>query len=197
MINMNGRRVGVFIDVQNMYYSARNLFNKKVNFAGIVNELTAGSQLIRARAYTIATEEGQEEAFFAALHAEGIEVIAKNLLEYHSGAKKGDWDVGITVDIIRSLDILDEVILISGDGDFAPLVEYIKHRGRIAHVASFRESTSGLLVDAVDVYSNLSDDPEISLIADRRPPQRRSLHPRGPRAPRQDLEPIEPQNGQG
>lgn len=168
MLATNARRVGVFIDVQNMYYSARNLFQKKVNFSNIVKETVGDAQLIRAMAYTISTKSGEEEAFFEALEKSGIEVISKELLEYDSGQKKGDWDVGITTDIIRSLDMLDVVVLVSGDGDFTPLADYVRSRGRIFHVASFRESTSTMLVESCDFYTNLSADKRKFLIANRR-----------------------------
>lgn len=160
------RRVGIFIDVQNMYYSARNIYGSKVNFGNIVKAGIAHQQLVRAIAYTISTKTGDELPFFEALHKMGIEVNMKELLEYEGGQKKGDWDVGITIDIVRMLDMLDVVVLISGDGDFVPLGEYVKNRGRIFHVISFRESTSSKLVDCADVYTNLSDDLNTFLIRD-------------------------------
>lgn len=162
------RRVGVFIDVQNMYYSARNIFNRKVNFSNIVEKSVGEADLIRAIAYTISTKTGDESAFFEALRKKGIEVASKELLEYNSGVKKGDWDVGITIDIVRMLDMLDVVVLVSGDGDYVPLANYVKSRGRIMHVASFRESTSTALVAAVDIYTNLSDDQKTYLIPERK-----------------------------
>lgn len=160
------RRVGVFIDVQNMYYSARNIYGSKVNFGNIVKAGINNQQLVRAIAYTISTKTGDELPFFEALHKMGIEVNMKELLEYEGGQKKGDWDVGITVDIIRMLDMLDVVVMVSGDGDYVPLGEYVKNRGRIFHVVSFRESTSSKLVDCADVYTNLSDDLNTFLIRD-------------------------------
>ncbi len=160
------RRVGVFIDVQNMYYSARNIYGSKVNFGNIVKAGINNQQLVRAIAYTISTKTGDELPFFEALHKMGIEVNMKELLEYEGGQKKGDWDVGITVDIIRMLDMLDVVVMVSGDGDYVPLGEYVKNRGRIFHVVSFRESTSSKLVDCADIYTNLSDDLNTFLIRD-------------------------------
>jgi uncharacterized LabA/DUF88 family protein len=150
------RRVGVFIDVQNMYYSARNMYGSKVNFGNIVKAGIDNQQLVRAIAYTISTKTGDELPFFEALHKMGIEISGKELLEYEGGQKKGDWDVGITV----------VVVLVSGDGDYVPLGEYIKNRGRVFHVVSFRESTSSKLVDCADVYTNLSDNLGAYLIRD-------------------------------
>ena len=166
MLDLSHRRVGVFIDVQNMYYSARNIYGSKVNFGNIVLKTIGNQRLVRAVAYTVSTKTGDELPFFEALHKMGIEVNTKELLEYDSGHKKGDWDVGITVDIIRMLDMLDVVILVSGDGDYVPLGEYIKNRGRVFHVASFRESTSSKLVEAADEYTNFSDDLDSFLIKD-------------------------------
>lgn len=164
MLHTSDRRVGVFIDVQNMYYSARNLFNRKVNFSNIVKDTVGDGKLIRAIAYTISTKGGEEEAFFEALRKTGIEVMSKELLEFHGGNKKGDWDVGITIDVVRMLDMLDVVVLVSGDGDFVALSDYVRSRGRIFHVASFRESTSSILLDSVDQYTNLSENKRKFLI---------------------------------
>lgn len=176
MLDFSNRRVGVFIDVQNMYYSARNIYGKKVNFSNIAAKTSEGKKLIRAVAYTISTKTGDETPFLAALHHSGIEVNTKELLEYESGHKKGDWDVGIAVDIMKGVDLFDEIILVSGDGDFVALGEYVKSRGRIFHVASFRESTSSKLIECADIYTNFSDDTGVFLIADPsyRPTQHRT-----------------------
>ncbi len=167
-LDYSHRRVAVYIDVQNMYYSACNLFGSKVNFGNIVLKSVGDQKLIRAVAYTISTKGGDETPFFEALHKFGIEINTKELLEYDSGHKKGDWDVGITIDVVRILDTVDAVILVSGDGDYVPLAEYVKNRGRTFHVVSFRESTSSKLVEVADVYTNLSDDKATYLINDPR-----------------------------
>lgn len=169
MLDTSTRRVGVFIDVQNMYYSARNLYNRKVNFPAIVEQSVGNQKLIRALAYTVSTQGGDESAFFDALEKNGIDVIAKDLIEYDSGVKKGNWDVGLAIDVVRMVDMLDVVVIVSGDGDFAPLGDYVRGRGRIFHVASFRESTSSELLDVADVYTNLSDDQKTFLIAESVP----------------------------
>ena len=92
------QRVGVFIDVQNMYYSAKNLFGAKVNFGNIVKEATAGRKLIRAIAYVVSTESKEEQPFFDALYNLGIETKDKPLQIFLGGEKKADWDVGLAVD---------------------------------------------------------------------------------------------------
>lgn len=163
------QRVGVFIDVQNMYYSARYLFGKKVNFGNIVSEAVAGRKLIRAIAYVVRTESQEEIPFFDALYNLGIETREKDLQIYQSGNKKADWDVGLTVDAIRLAPSLDAVVLVSGDGDYVPLVEYLqKSTGKQVELAAFGETSSSRLVDIVDDFIDLSQDKKKFLIPDRR-----------------------------
>ncbi len=164
MISRPDQRVAVFIDTQNMYYSARNVFNRKVSFGNIVKDAVGDRKLVRAIAYVVSTKTGEEAPFFEALQKLGIETKEKELMTYASGLKKADWDVGIAVDAIRILDMVDVVVLVSGDGDFIPLVEYVKNRGRIMEVAAFRETTSTRLTEAVDKYTNLSDNKRRYLI---------------------------------
>ena len=153
------QRVGVFIDVQNLYYSAKNLFGRKVNFGNIVKEAVAGRKLIRAIAYVVRTESKEEQPFFEALYNLGIETREKNLQVFSTGFKKADWDVGLTVDAIRLAPSLDAVILVSGDGDYLPLVEYLqKSSGKQVEVVAFGETTSSRLVEAADDFIDLSVD---------------------------------------
>jgi uncharacterized LabA/DUF88 family protein len=173
MIKHKSQRVGVFIDVQNMYYSAKKLYNMKVNFGEILKEAVADRQLIRAIAYVVKAT-GEEGAFFEALHERGLEPRERPVQVFQDGAKKADWDVGMTVDAIRIGELLDVIVLVSGDGDFVELVEYLKHHGRQVEVLAFRETSSSKLVEAVDSFIDLSQDQNRYLIVDRRAP-------RGPR----------------
>ena len=159
------QRVGVFIDAQNMYHTAKNLFGHKVNFGKIVEDAVAGRKLVRAIAYVISSESGEEQGFFEALNKAGIETKIKDLQVFSSGAKKADWDVAIAVDAITMAPKLDTVILLSGDGDFIPMVEYLQiHSGIQVEVASFGRSSSQKLVEACDDFTDLSDHPEKYLI---------------------------------
>lgn len=158
------QRVGVFIDTQNMYYSARYLFQRKVNFKGIVEDAVAGRKLIRALAYVVRTKDSAEQPFLDALQKSGIETREKDLMEYASGHKKADWDVGLAIDVIHMLDVLDVVVIVSGDGDFIPLVEHIQSRGRIAEVMSFGETTSSAMLRYVDDHTDLSKNKKRYLI---------------------------------
>lgn len=165
MAKFKEQRVGVLVDIQNLYYSARVLFSKKVNFKNVLIDATSGRKLVRAIAYGIKTVEGQEEKFFDALEKQGFEVKTKDLQIFAGGQKKGDWDVGIAVDAIKMSKTLDAVVLISGDGDYIPVVEYIQSTtGCRVESMSFKESTSNKLVEAVDDFTNLSDNKKKFLI---------------------------------
>ncbi len=150
------QRVGVFIDIQNMYYSARALFGKKVNFKKILEEAVSGRLLVRALAYGITTEKAHEGDFHQALSEHGFEVKTKPLQSFIGGQKKGDWDVGIAVDVLSMEPKIDVAVLVSGDGDFIPLIEYAKHKGLRMEIMSFRESASGSLISAADSFTDLS-----------------------------------------
>jgi uncharacterized protein (TIGR00288 family) len=162
------QRVGVFIDVQNMYYSAKNVHGKKVNFGNIVKESVAGRKLIRAIAYVVRTETKEEQPFFEALYNMGIETREKDLQIFQSGMKKADWDVGLAVDAIRLAPSLDAIVIVSGDGDYLPLVEYLQSNGKQVEVAAFGETLSSKLAEAADDVLDLSADKNNFLIEDRR-----------------------------
>ena len=157
------QRVGIFIDVQNLYHSAKNLYRGRVNYKELIKTLVAGRQLIRAVAYVVKSETAVgEAAFFEALEKEGLELRSKDLQIYPDGTKKADWDVGMAVDAIRMAPFLDSVILVTGDGDFCPLVDYLKWGvGRLVEVAAFRRSASGKIQEAADRFINIEEMPRI------------------------------------
>ena len=159
VIKHEDQRVAVFIDTQNLYHSAKNLYGKKVNFGNILKDMVGDRKLIRAIAYVISSESGEEEAFFEALEKVGIEIRTKDLQVFSSGAKKADWDVGLAVDAITIAPRLDAVVIISGDGDFVPLVDYLQiHSGLQVEVATFGRSASALLQESCDEFVDLEDN---------------------------------------
>jgi len=159
------QRVGVLVDIQNLYYSAKVLHKKKVNFGQLLKAGVGERKLIRAIAYGIKTLEGQEEKFFEALGKQGFEVKTKDLQIFPGGAKKGDWDVGIAVDAIKMSKSLDAIILVSGDGDYIPLVQYIQSTtGCRVEGMAFLESTSNKLIETLDDFANLSENKKKFLI---------------------------------
>ena len=168
VIKHKGQRVGMFIDTQNLYHSAKNLYKAKVNFANVVKEAVAGRVLIRAMAYVVSTESGEENAFFDALTKIGIETKVKDLQIFLDGAKKADWDVGMAIDAVAMAPKLDTVILATGDGDFVPLVEYLRYtEGCQVEVISFGKSSSARLKDACDDFIDMSENPRNYLIGYR------------------------------
>jgi uncharacterized LabA/DUF88 family protein len=165
VIKHKEQRVGVFIDTQNLYHSAKNLYHTRVNFGQIVKDAVAGRALIRAVAYVITTESGEEKAFFEALAKMGIETKTKDLQIFAGGAKKADWDVGLAVDAIKMAPKLDAVVIVSGDGDFVPLVEYLRtNEGCQVEVVAFGKSTSGKLIESADGFIDLDQNPRKYLI---------------------------------
>ncbi len=159
------QRVGVFVDVQNLYYSAKHLYKAKVNFATILKEVVRGRKLIRAIAYVIRTDELKEKSFFDALNKIGFEVRAKDLQIFYGGAKKGDWDVGIAMDTIELAPRLDTVILVSGDGDYIPLLQHLRRAlGCRVEVSAFRKSASSKLVEEADSFLDLDKNKNKYLI---------------------------------
>lgn len=169
VIKHSEQRVGVFIDTQNLYHSAKNIYKAKVNFGNVLKEALADRILIRAVAYVITTESGEERGFFDALGKIGIETKTKDLQIFAGGAKKGDWDVGLAVDAIKLAPKLDAVIIISGDGDFVPLIEYLRvNQGCQVEVVSFGKSTSARLIEASDDFLDLDSNPRKFLIPNPR-----------------------------
>lgn len=161
VIKHKNQRVGIFIDTQNLYHSAKNLYGAKVNFGQVVKDGLAGRQPIRVVAYVITTESGEEKGFFDALEKVGIETKTKNLQIFAGGSKKADWDVGLAVDAIKLAPKLDTVILITGDGDFVPLVEYLQiNEGCQVEVVSFGKSSSSKLIEASDDFIDLDSNPQ-------------------------------------
>lgn len=203
------QRVGIFIDVQNLYHSAKHLNHGRgrVNYRELISFLVGERQLVRALAYAVESEAvlaergdtpvaGKEEApkkptraaakkidsegkevettsseknFFAALTDAGIELRLKDLQIFADGSKKADWDVGMAVDAIRTANSLDVIIIVSGDGDFTPLVDYLRWgMGKYVEVAAFRPSTSGKMQTIADRFIDLTTAPGVLARAWRR-----------------------------
>lgn len=168
------QRVAVFIDTQNLYHSARNLYKARVNFDTILKDAVLGRKLVRAIAYVITSETGDEAKFFEALTKIGIETKTKDLQVFSDGSKKADWDIAIAVDSIKMAPRLDAIIIVSGDGDFVPLVEYLKTMTQV-EVVAFSKSASMKLKEVADDFIDLAENPRKYLIGQR--PTRRAHRP--------------------
>src|SRR3989338_9598021 len=170
VIKHKNQRVGIFIDTQNLYHCAKNIYGAKVNFDQVVKDGLLGLSLTRAVAYVITTESGEEKNFFEALGKLGIETKTKPLQIFYGGAKKADWDVALAIDSIKMASKLDSVVIVSGDGDFIPLVEYLRsNQGCQVEVAAFGRSSSGALKEIVDDFLDLGEDPKKFLFLQNKP----------------------------
>ena len=157
------QRVGIFIDIQNLYHSAKNLYGARVNFAELVKKLAKDRKQVRTLAYVVRSDPSTgEEAFFDALEKSGIELRSKDIQVFSSGAKKADWDVGIAVDAIRMASMYDVAIIVSGDGDFLPLVKYLQWGlGKGVEVAAFGRTTNATVREAADTFIDLDSLPKV------------------------------------
>lgn len=151
------QRVTVLVDTQNLYHSAKNLHNSRINFAELMRLCIRDRQVVRALAYVIKTDTPEERSFFDALEKSGLELKVKDLQVFAGGAMKGDWDVGIAVDGISLMHKSDVVVLACGDGDLIPLVKYLQNNGVIVEAVSFGRSTSLKLKEAVNNFIDLDE----------------------------------------
>lgn len=164
MIKHKEQRIAILVDVSNMYHSAKNLYKKRVNYKEVLSATVAGRKLIRATAYVIHTESEEEMPFFDALSQQGFEVKMKDLQIFAGGAKKADWDVGIAIDAIKIASKVDVVVIVSGDGDYLPLVSYLQNTtGCLVEIAGFRQTTSSNLIEESDDFLNLSENKKFLL----------------------------------
>lgn len=158
------QRVLVLFDVQNLYYSCKHFYDTKVNFKEILKTAVSGRKLVRSIAYVIKTEIKDESNFHEALNKIGIEVKAKDIQIFQGGAKKGDWDIGISMDAVRLASKIDTLVLVSGDGDFSELLRYMKSHGVRCEVIAFGQTLSKYLRDEADDIMDLSKNTRKFLI---------------------------------
>ena len=144
-------RDGIFVDVQNIFYAAKS-FNARLDFEKLL-ELSVGKRrLIRAIAYVVQSPDVDQSNFISMLQQKSYEVKRKDLRQRSDGSAKGDWDMGMAIDIMRFVDKLDVVVLVSGDGDFVPLVELVKTLGPRVEVISFTYNTARDLINSADEH---------------------------------------------
>ncbi len=158
------QRVAVFVDVQNMYYSAKNLYQSKVDFGRLLTYAISGRKLVRAFAYVIKADVGAEREFFEALNKIGYEVKEKELQIFYGGAKKGDWDVGLCMDAVRIMSKIDVMVLVSGDGDYTDLLDYARSQGVRTEVIAFGKTGSSRLFAEADFVTDMSETSDKFLI---------------------------------
>ncbi len=156
-LDPNNKRLGIYVDVQNLYYAAKDL-GGKIDYRKLRDWIVAGRTLVRANAYTIINPSipGQEK-FLRALENYGFFLRTKVIKVYFDGNHKGNWDLGMAVDMIEDAPHLDIVAIVTGDSDFAPVVRLLKRLGVSVEVYSFLHTLSQELREAADRFFPLSE----------------------------------------
>lgn len=163
------QRVAVLVDVQNLYYSAKNLYHSRVNFKNILQLILQGRKLTRAIAYAVDTVEETNKVFIEAIHEGGFEIKIKPIQTFADGSKKADWDVGIAMDAIRLGTKVDSIILVTGDGDYVPVVNYLQQsQGCLVEVMAFGRTTNKELREIADEFIDIEDYPDELLFQSRK-----------------------------
>ncbi len=152
------QRLAIFVDVQNMFYSAKNIYDKKLDFAHLLEYVSQGRPVIRAICYVVVAPDADQSSFIQLLEEMGYEVKVKQLIVRPDGTAKGDWDMGLAIDAITLADKVDTIALVSGDGDFEALVHLLKARGVRVEVYGFPSSTAESLRKAANSFYPLGAD---------------------------------------
>lgn len=152
------QKVALFVDVQNMFYSARSLYQSKVDYSKLLTELVGGRSLLRAIAYVVQKPDVDQSAFLEALRRAGYEVRRKDMVLREDGSARGNWDVGMTIDALSLAPRMDAAVLVTGDGDFVPLVEALSAKGCYVEIASFEQTTSNELIRCCHEFITVSPD---------------------------------------
>ncbi len=151
--------VTIFVDVQNIYYTTKQAFSRHFNYNAFWSKATANRKVIKAVAYAIGRGDEKQKQFQNILRAIGFEIKLKPFIQRSDGSAKGDWDVGITLDVIEHAKKSDVVILLSGDGDFDLLVQKVKNDfGKIVEVYGVAELTADSLINAASKFVAIDDE---------------------------------------
>ena len=158
------QRVAVLADAQNLYHSAQSVYSRNVDYSSLLSKAVQDRELVRALAYVIKADATDEETFFEALQDIGFETKIKDIKTFSSGAKKADWDVGMSLDAVTLASHVDVVVLCTGDGDFARLCTHLRHEGVRTEVMGFGQSTAEDLIEAADTFLDLSEREDTFLL---------------------------------
>ena len=149
-------RIAVFVDVQNIYYTCRETFGKSFNYRELMRGLRARGDVLIANAYATQKDDDGQRKFQDALRHTGFDVKLKPYIQRSDGSAKGDWDVGITIDVLDAVDQVDEIVLLSGDGDFDLLLEKIRtDTNTKSTVYGVRNLTARSLIDAANQFKQI------------------------------------------
>ncbi|MCF6434340.1 NYN domain-containing protein [Pseudoalteromonas sp. MMG022] len=152
------KKIALFVDVQNIYYTCKQSLGKNFDYNAFWAHAKQLGDIEYAYAYATYRGDNKQTQFQNILRAIGFEVKLKPYIQRADGSKKGDWDVGITIDMMETAKQVDEVILLSGDGDFAILLAHLRNQyGVSSRVYGAPKLTSQLLMDSCDVFSAIDD----------------------------------------
>ncbi len=150
------KKIAVFVDVQNIYYTTRDAYQKQFNYRLLWQELMAQGDIVIANAYAIQRSDDQQHKFQKALKHIGFDVKLKPYIQRSDGSAKGDWDVGITIDIMEAAPEVDTIILLSGDGDFDLLLMKVQEKyGVTTEVYGVPMLTANSLINSADIYHKI------------------------------------------
>ena len=152
-------RIGIFVDVQNIYYTTRQVYGRQFNYRKLWEKVSAGGEIVIANAYAIDAGDERQLKFQNALKHIGFNVRLKPYIQRRDGSAKGDWDVGIAIDVLDAARNIDTVVLLSGDGDFDLLLERVKTRSNItAEVFGVKELTSNSLIKSASFFHPIEEE---------------------------------------
>ena len=153
------KRIAVFVDVQNIYYTTRQAYARQFNYRKLWQRISAEGEIISATAYAIHRGDGKQLSFQNVLRQIGFTVKLKPYIQRRDGSSKGDWDVGITIDVLQAAADVDTVVLLSGDGDFDLLLEKIRDDyGVSTEVYGVPSLTADSLIDSAGIYHRIDED---------------------------------------
>lgn len=153
------KKTAIFVDVQNVYYTTKQAYQRQFNYRQFWNNVSQENDIVIANAYAIARDDDGQHRFQTALRSIGFDVKLKPFIQRHDGSAKGDWDVGITIDVLDAASDVDKVVLLSGDGDFSLLLDRVSEKHNVeTHVYGVPQLTARSLIQSCDVYSEISED---------------------------------------
>ena len=152
------KKIAVFVDVQNIYYTCRQAYGRQFDYQALLNRVGKGGEIVAATAYAIDRGDEKQRKFQNALKKMGFTVKLKPFIQRSDGSAKGDWDVGIAIDVLDVAPDMDVVVLLSGDGDFDLLLKKIRDDYRVrAEVYGVPDLTANALIDAASLYHRIDE----------------------------------------
>lgn len=151
-------KIAIFADVQNIYYTTKEAYNRQFNYRKLWQKVSNHGEIVSATAYAIDRHDPSQQKFQTALGHIGFTVKLKPYIQRKDGSAKGDWDVGITIDVMETINQVDGIILLSGDGDFDLLMQKVRSNGIRAEAYGVPSLTSDSLIQSVSKFHSIDED---------------------------------------